>query len=88
MLECTIKDEKCQGKCTGYNGSSDWKRIDKEIDKIGCETCRQEGHDLIDFAHDVKNVQLGKSVFKKANFHKYVKIVNCVLDSCLKEGKC
>ena len=55
---------------------------------MGCETCKKEGHDLIDFAHDVKNVQLGKNVFRKDNFHKYVKIVNCVLNSCLKEGKC
>lgn len=87
-MSCTIKDERCGGLCTGYNGSHVWKAIDKDIDKIECETCRPEGHDLIDFAHDVKNIQLGKSVFRKKNFHKYVDIVKCVSESCKKEGRC
>jgi len=87
-MSCTIKEERCQGKCTGYNGAHIWKAIDKDVDKVECQTCKEEGHDLIDFAHDIKNVQLGKPVFRKANFHKYVSIVNCVSNTCKKEGKC
>jgi len=87
-MQCSIETEKCQGKCTGYDGSAIWKDIDKDVDRVECEICREEGHDLIDFAHDVKNIQLGKNVFRKDNFHKYVDIVNCVSNSCKTDGTC
>lgn len=87
-MECTIDGEKCGGLCTGYDGSKEWEKIHAAVEEIGCETCRDEGRKLMTFTHDIVNLRLGKQAFDKTNFHEFVDIVNCVANSCKRDGKC
>lgn len=88
MTECTIKTERCGGLCTGYDGSKIWEERKKINSKIECESCKEEAGNLETFTHDIVNARLGKKVFDKNNFHKFVDIVNCTANSCKKEGRC
>ena len=87
-MECSIKTERCQGKCTGYDGSKIWDERKKVNKKIDCETCRDKAEHLETFSHDVVNATLGKPIFDKKNWDDYVSIVKCANDSCKKEGRC
>ena len=87
-MSCEIKNEKCGGSCTGYNGSKNWAKRRALIKEIDCESCNEEANNLETFTHDVVNARLGKQIFNKPNFHKYVDIVNCVSFSCKKDGRC
>lgn len=77
-MQCSIKSERCGGLCTGFDGSKIWKKIDEDVDKIDCGTCKDEGKKLISFAHDIVNARLGKPIFNKKNFDEYVKIIDCL----------
>ena len=50
MSECTIAQEQCGGKCTGYDGAKIWKKLHDLPKQIECETCAEEGKNLFDFA--------------------------------------
>ncbi len=85
MTECTIAQEQCGGKCTDYDGSKIWKKLHALPKEIECETCAEEGKNLFEFAHDIKNAQLGKPIFNKKNFKKLANQVKCICD---KTGAC
>lgn len=87
-MECTIKTERCGGLCTGYDGSKIWAERKKINSKIDCESCRVEADLLETFTHDLVNARLGKPIFNKPNWNKFVGIVQCANNSCKKEGKC
>lgn len=87
-MECSIKTERCGGLCTGYDGSHIWKQRRQLVKKIECETCRDEADKLETFTHDIVNARLGKPVYDKQNFHKFVEVVNCAANTCKKEGRC
>ena len=78
MSECTIKAETCGGKCTGYKGSHIWKKLEKDVNSVECDNCRDEGKDKLTFMHDTVNAQLGKKIFDKRNFKKQVKAIECI----------
>ena len=83
--ECSIKTERCEGKCTGYDGSKEWKKIHAAVEQIGCETCKDTGKKLMIFAHDIVNAKLGKPIFDKPNFKHHVSQIKCICD---KTGVC
>jgi len=87
-LSCTIKEERCGGLCTGYDGSSNWAERRRTIKKIDCESCRDEAGKLETFTHDLVNARLGKKIFDKKNWNNFIGIVNCSNNSCKKEGRC
>ncbi len=87
-MSCTIKEERCGGLCTGYDGSKVWDARKKINDSIECESCKDEASKLETFTHDIVNVRLGKKVFDKSNWNNFVGIVNCANNSCKKEGRC
>jgi len=78
LSECTIKEEKCGGKCTGYEGSHIWKKMEKDVNGIECETCRDSGKEKLTFMHDTINAQLGKPIFNKKNFRKQAQAIECI----------
>ena len=45
-MSCTIKEERCGGLCTGYDGSKIWDERKKINDKIECESCKIEARKL------------------------------------------
>ncbi len=45
---------------TGYDGSQHWKILHNEVDKIGCEFCRQKGIKLMRGLHDAVSIHIGK----------------------------
>ena len=87
-MSCTIKEERCGGLCTGYDGGKIWEERKKINKKIDCETCRDKAEHLETFSHDVVNATLGKKIFDKKNWDNYVSIVNCANKSCKTEGRC
>ncbi|MEE9215753.1 MAG: hypothetical protein V3U54_13440 [Thermodesulfobacteriota bacterium] len=88
MTECTISMERCGGQCTGYDGSAVWKEREQANAKITCDNCRGKAEKLEVFTHDIVNGRIGKKIFDKKNWDEHVQIVNCVNDSCKKEGRC
>ena len=70
MLTCT-KLGKIDPKnyFTGYDGSKHWHIIHKEVNKIGCEFCREKGIKLMRGVHDAVNIHIGK----KAKYPKSLK---------------
>ena len=87
-MSCTIKEERCGGLCTGYDGSKIWAERKRINDKIECESCKEEAKKLETFTHDIVNARLGKKIFDKNNWNKFVDVVKCANDSCKKEGRC
>lgn len=95
-LKCNIKAELCKGfGCTSYdgklpNGKNAWQEIDKVIDKIPCETCKDDGKKRMSGLHDIVNLGIGetKKPFNNDNLKKFVKEVNCVWNECVKNGNC
>jgi len=88
LTECTIAQEKCEGECTGYDGSGVWEKRKQVNSTIECDRCRDKAEKLETFTHDIVNGRLGKKIFDKKNWDDHVDIVNCVNDSCKKEGRC
>ena len=88
MTECQISMERCGGQCTGYDGTQIWKERQQVNSKISCDACRDKAEKLEIFTHDIVNARLGKKIFNKKNWDEHVDIVNCVNDSCKKEGRC
>jgi len=87
-MSCTIKDESCGVKCTGYEGGEVWKKIDKDVDSIPCDECKSHGKILVSGIRDVVSLGLGRKAHDPKNFDKFVKEVNCINNTCKKEGRC
>jgi len=85
MPECQLKNEICEGRCTGYDGKRIWKKRMDITKTIECESCREEGINLEKFSHDIVNAKLGKPIFDKKNFKKHVQQIKCI---CEKTGAC
>ena len=47
---------------TGYDGSSHWKVLHDEVDRIECDFCKHKGIRLMRGLHDSVNKHLGKKV--------------------------
>lgn len=88
MPQCSIEGERCGFLCTGYDGSEQWKKIHRAAEEIPCETCKDHAVKLVKGLHDVVNVGLGKKAFDSDNLDEFVNEVNCVYNSCKKEGRC
>ena len=87
-MSCTIKEERCGGLCTGYDGSKIWAERKRINSKIDCESCKEEANKLETFTHDIVNARLGKKIHDKRNWNNFVSIVQCANNSCKKEGRC
>lgn len=87
-MECDLKNETCGVKCTGYDGSHIWKKIDRVVSEIECEECQVEGKKKINFIHDVVNLGLGKKAYDKDNFTQIFNQIQCIYKTCKKEGRC
>ena len=90
---CSIESETCGFKCTAWdgvleNGKSAWKEIDKVIESIPCDTCKEHAKPVMSGVHDLVNVGLGEKPFDEKNFKKFVNEVNCVYDKCKEDGRC
>ena len=85
--ECTIADERCGFKCTGFDGTDVWEKLHKLPKEIECETCAVHADELFTGVHDVVNIGLGKKVHNPKNLTKFVNEVNCAYNTCKKEGK-
>jgi len=84
MTECDLKDEKCGGACTGFDGSKIWAERMAQIKdpkKYDCETCQEEAENLEIFNHDIVNAKLGKPIFNKTNFKKEAQAIKCICDN-------
>lgn len=77
-MECNLKNEVCGFSCTGFDGGKIWKKLDKDIDEIDCESCRDHAKDLISFIHDLVNGGLGKPLYNEKNFNKIYHEIECV----------
>ena len=88
MPECDLKNEKCGGRCTGYDGGKMWQARKELNKKIDCESCRDEAELLETFNHDIVNAHLGKTIYDKKNWKKFVSIVNCADNACSRDGRC
>lgn len=94
-IKCEIKKESCGFNCTSFdgklsNGKSAWGEIDKVIEKIPCETCRDDGKRRVSALHDIVNLGIGetKKPFNKMNLKKFIDEANCVYSKCKAEGNC
>ena len=90
---CSIETETCSFKCTGWNGILDngksaWKEIDKVIESIPCDTCKEHAKPLMSGLHDVVTVGLGEKPYDSKNLKKFVDEVNCAYDRCKQDGRC
>jgi hypothetical protein len=79
-MECDLKNEICGFSCTGFEGGQVWKELEKAVNKIDCESCREHAERLISFIHDHVNAGLGKPLFNAKNYHDIVSEINCVSD--------
>ena len=72
MLECILIKQKFGKKeeFTGYQGAKNWNVVHNEMNKIGCEYCKEKGIKLMQGVHYSVNVHLGKRVVypKSLNF--------------------
>ena len=65
MLECKSLSLPKFGKkyeYTAYDGSKNWKVLHDEVNKIGCEFCKDKAVKLMRGFHDSVNLHLGKNV--------------------------
>ena len=85
---CTIEKETCGFKCTGYEGAKIWDNRMKETKKIECEVCRDHAVKDESAYHDIVNMGLGQKPFDLKNVKRFVKQNDCVLDECVKSGRC
>lgn len=88
MASCNLKNESCGFRCTGYDGSKQWKKIHAAADEIECEECRVHGKALMSGAHDTVNINLGKKPYNAKNFVQFAKEVQCALNRCKSDGYC
>lgn len=94
--KCNIKQEICQSfKCTSYdgkleNGRNAWGELDKVMDKIPCESCKDDGKKRLSGLHDIINLGIGetKKPFNKKNLKKFVEETLCVYKKCVKNKEC
>jgi len=87
-VQCDLKNENCGFQCTGYEGGHVWKKIHDAAKSIECDACREHGQSLMNFAHDVVNLGLGKKAHDKKNFLAMVNQVNCIASKCALDGRC
>lgn len=85
-MSCNLKNESCGWKCTGYEGSHIWKAIRDSVNKIECETCKEDGLKLVSFMQDVVHVGLGLPIFDKKNFESMSKRLECIISKSKDHG--
>jgi hypothetical protein len=88
MAECHMKNEGCGFRCTGYDGSEQWARMEKIVDSIECDECRDHGKAGLSGWHDTVNINLGKKPYNADNFRTFASEVSCALDRCTRNGTC
>lgn len=94
--KCNIKQEICQSfRCTNFdgkleNGKNAWDELGKVVDKIPCDSCKEDGKKRLSGLHDIVNLGIGeiKKPFDKKNLKKFVQETNCVYSKCVKNGEC
>ncbi len=87
-MSCDIKNEACNFRCSGYDGSKVWDKLHKLPKEIDCEECASHADLLFKGIHDHVNIGLGKPPNNKENFRKFAKEIQCTYDRCVKEGRC
>ena len=83
-----MKDETCGFKCTGYDGSDIWNKRMEITKQISCETCKDHAIHDESGLHDHVSAGLGKPVYDKENYNRFVDEVICVRNACKKDGRC
>ena len=58
------------------------------VDGIECDSCRDHAKKAFSGFHDHVNAGLGEPIYDKANYHRFVKEVQCVFESCKAAGRC
>ena len=77
-MDCDLKNEVCGFSCTGFEGREIWRDLEKTVNKIDCESCREHGINLISFLHDLVNGGLGKPLYNEKNFNQIYNEIQCV----------
>ncbi len=77
-MDCDLKNEICGFSCTGFEGKEIWRDLEKTVNKIDCESCREHAINLISFLHDLVNGGLGKPLYNEKNFNQIYNEINCV----------
>lgn len=91
MPQCNLKNETCGFRCTGADFSDEWDNIHNVVVprmKKGCQTCGDHAEIEFKGLHDHVNAGLGKPVFDRANYNRWVHEVKCVHDRCKADGRC
>jgi len=87
-MSCDLKNEVCEFKCTGYEGSKVWEKLHKIPNEIECEECKSHAKRGLMGYHDLVNAGLGKTLFDKKNFNRFANEVECVRKKCKLNGTC
>ena len=82
-MECDLKNEICGFNCTGFEGGAIWKKLEKAVNEIDCESCREHAQKLISFVHDLVNAGLGKPLYNEKNFISIYNEIDCVYSKTL-----
>lgn len=59
-------------------GPEFWKAFEDLASKIPCSICKDEGESFVSFWHDLKNFDLGKPIFNRDNFEKWLQRISLI----------
>ena len=85
MESCKEDGASCGFHCTGYEGAGIWKKIHSIPKEIDCEECSYHAKFELEGLHDHVNAGLGKPIYNKEQYRKWVDEVNC---ACKRSGVC
>ena len=90
MISCEIGSScGCSFKNTGAAYPEVWEDFHKLINqKVDCDECNSHGHMQINGLRDHVKAGIGKEVFDKTTYRKFVDEVNCVFQKCSVDGRC
>ena len=90
MISCEIGAScGCDFKNTGAAYGEVWDEFHNIINKkVDCEECNAHGHLQINGIRDHVKAGIGKEVFDKIAYRKFVDEVNCVFQKCSVDGRC
>jgi len=93
-IKCSIEKEN-GGHCTGWDGiidkeihieknSNGWKALQRVVEAIPCDSCRDDGLDNLNALHDVVNLTIGETdkAHNPKNLIKFARRVEKALESC------